>query len=252
VSCLSNLKQWGLAVQMYSADNNDTLPCDGMSGNNGAYPDGTVSTATGQPTGSPADPFAWFNLLPSYVGDRPLSYYAAQPGGNPLNKFPPFNWSAPPPYVGSGKLWECPSAKMDLATVTGGILQLGGANGFFSYDMNIDLKMNPAFPTGTVKMAYPNMPKITSFKRAAVTVFMFDCVFDPITEVVNGSPGFNSVNPANRQNSIASRHSKGGCLTFLDGHAAYFKTNYIQSGTSPGGKNEPLLPDVIWDAPYRQ
>ncbi len=97
------------------------------------------------------------------------------------------------------------------------------------------------------------MPKLTSFRNPSATVFMFDQVFDPATEIVNNAPGYDSVNPAARQNSFASRHSKGGVINFLDGHAAFFKTSYIQNNgvSSSGGEGEPLLPDVIWDAPYR-
>jgi prepilin-type processing-associated H-X9-DG protein len=80
---------------------------------------------------------------------------------------------------------------------------------------------------------------------------MYDCVFDPVTEVVNSQPTYNSVNPANRQNNFASRHNQGGNINFLDGHVAYFKTAYIQSNPSSGGTYEPLLGDVIWDMPYR-
>jgi prepilin-type processing-associated H-X9-DG protein len=95
------------------------------------------------------------------------------------------------------------------------------------------------------------MPKLTSIRKPAATVFMFDQVFNPTLEIVNGSPQFNSVNPADRQNSFASRHSKGGVINFLDGHASYYKTTYIQSNPSSKGEDEPLLPDVIWDVPYR-
>jgi prepilin-type processing-associated H-X9-DG protein len=80
---------------------------------------------------------------------------------------------------------------------------------------------------------------------------MFDQVFDPVTEVVNGSPQYNSVNPADRQNSFASRHNKGGIINFFDGHAVYFKTAYIQNNPTSAGEREPLLLDVIWDVPYR-
>jgi len=80
---------------------------------------------------------------------------------------------------------------------------------------------------------------------------MFDQVFDPATEIVNGAPQYDSVNPAARQRSFAARHANGGVINFLDGHAGYFKTAYIQGNPSQGGYNEPLLPDVIWDAPYR-
>ncbi|HLX68872.1 MAG TPA: DUF1559 domain-containing protein [Verrucomicrobiae bacterium] len=242
-NCISNLKQWGLAIQMYAGDNNDGLPRDGMSSTK-IYP------GSGN-DGTPTDPNAWFNLLPGYVNERPLSYYAGQPGGNPLNKFPPFNFTAPSPYAIASRIWACPSAEMTVATAQN-ILSGGGADGFFSYDMNIDLKMDPTIPAGTTVLKYPQMPKMSQIPHPPLTVFMFDCVFDPVTEVVNASPQFNSVNPANRQNSFASRHTKGGVINFLDGHSAYFKTAYIQSAKSTGGESEPLLPDVIWDPPYRQ
>ncbi len=166
---------------------------------------------------------------------------------------------------GLGPIWECPSANMSLATIANGGLapttqpkptgsaggssvSLPGAGGFFSYAMNIDLKRKS---DGTTSWAYPGMPKMTAFRQPTDTVFMFDCVFDPVTEVVNSSPQYNSVNPANRQNSFASRHTKGGMINFLDGHNSYFKTSYIQSNPSSGGEGEPTLGDVIWDAPYR-
>jgi len=153
---------------------------------------------------------------------------------------------------GLGRIWECPSASMSLSTVQS-ILQPNSApgyDGFFSYDMNIDLKRENN-GNYTTAMDYPQMPKMTTFMHPTATVFMFDCVFDPATEVVNGSPQYNSVNPANRQNSFAARHSQGGCINFFDGHVDYFKTAYIQSNPSSNGESEPLLPDVIWDPPYR-
>ena len=90
---------------------------------------------------------------------------------------------------------------------------------------------------------------MSALRQPTSTVFMFDFVFDPVSEVVNGSPRYNSVNPAGRQNSFASRHSQGGNINFLDGHVDYFLTTYIQSNPSSGGEGEPLLPDVIWDRP---
>src|ERR1035438_8312974 len=71
-ACLSNLKQWGLAIQMYSPDNNDGIPRDGY-GAQSAWFD--TATYNGQPTGTPADPNAWFNLLPQLLAERNLSDY---------------------------------------------------------------------------------------------------------------------------------------------------------------------------------
>jgi prepilin-type N-terminal cleavage/methylation domain-containing protein/prepilin-type processing-associated H-X9-DG protein len=240
-NCVSNLRQWGLAIQMYSPDNNDRIPRDGM-GQNGSYPGNVYN---GVQTGDPTDPNAWFNLLPQLVADHPLQYYYnSKPTGRGTVAVSAATYM---PFPGAqGPIWECPAASMTPATVAN-VLQLSGANGFFSYVMNIDLKRAA---DGTTALPYPAMPKITALKASA-TVFMYDCVFDPITEVVNGSPDWTSVNPANRQNSFASRHSKGGEVNFFDGHVAYFKTAYIQGNPSSGGESEPLLPDVIWDPPYR-
>jgi hypothetical protein len=138
---------------------------------------------------------------------------------------------------------------MTLNTVAN-VLAGNGMDGFFSFAMNIDLKrVNDG--TYTAAMSYPQMTKMTLLQKPTATVFMFDCVFDPVTEIVNGSPQYNSVNPANRQNSFASRHNQGGLINFFDGHASYFKLGYIQGNPSGAGEGEPLLPDVIWDPPYR-
>ncbi len=230
---LSNLRQWGLTIQIYSPDNNDRLPRDGMPVGSAEYPD------MGNTAGNPRDPGAWFNVLPPLFQEHPLSYYAALPG-YAYDKFPPFNGS---------KMWECPAASL---TVTEAKTQVAGAGagGFFSYGMNIDLKRKDD-GTYTAAMDYPQMPKMTTLRLPSATVFLYDEVFNPNTEVVNGSPQYNSVNPANRQNSFAGRHTRGGVINFFDGHAAYFKTAYIQGNPSSKGEKEPLLPDVIWDAPYR-
>ncbi len=246
-NCLSNLRQWGLAMQMYAGDNHDGIPRDGM-GQNGQYP-GNVWN--GIPTGTPNDPYAWFNLLTKYVAEQNLSVYYSQYTSARSTSASKAATYLPFPG-GKGRIWQCPSATMSLGTVagTGGGTPLAGkgADGFFSYDMNIDLKREA---DGVTAMPYPTMPKTTSFRKPSATVLMFDCVFNPVTEVVNGSPQYDSVNPANRQNSFASRHSNGGVINFFDGHAHFFKTTYIQSNPSSGGEGEPLLGDVIWDAPYR-
>ena len=79
IACLSNLRQWGIALNLYATANDDMTPRDGSS-NGGLYAvDGIPSDA---PAGTPQDPAAWFNNLPQLVGDHPLMYYAGLPGGN--------------------------------------------------------------------------------------------------------------------------------------------------------------------------
>src|SRR5262245_7998293 len=64
INCVSNLKQWGLAGQLYASDNNDAIPRDGMS-SSGTYPGSGTD-------GTPNDPNAWFNTYPQNVAERTL------------------------------------------------------------------------------------------------------------------------------------------------------------------------------------
>jgi len=257
-NCLSNLRQWGLSIQLYAPDFNDGIPRDGygseLSQGGPNWCDGSI--IDGQPAGTPQDPRAWFNLLPPLLSEKTLSYYyqSMSGGRGGVGAATQVTFYLPFPG-GKGPIWECPSATMSVNTIQNGLLQpadnspngLPGGAGFFSYAMNIDLKR----ATPSAYFPYPKMPKITSLAKPSSSVFMFDIVFDPLSEVVNSAPGYNSVNPAGRWRSYAARHAQGGLINFLDGHANYFKTSHIQDNASNGGNNEPLLPDVIWNAPYR-
>jgi len=257
INCVSNLRQWGLALQMYATDNSDAIPADGYS----AYDPNSRSSQAWcgpGPSGTPTDPLAWFNLLPPLLAEQTLAtYYNAMTGGPSRGTSAAKATQYMPFPGGKGRMWECPSASMSTATILNILkpsdsspIGIPGGTGFFSYAMNIDLERDG---DGTTPMPNQQMPKLSSLHNPTATVFMFDIVFDPATEIVNSHPEYNSVNPAGRQNSFASRHSKGGIINFTDGHANYFKTSYVQNNgvASSGGEGEPLLPDVIWDPPYR-
>ena len=238
-ACLSNLRQWGHAVLLYGGDFEDQMPRDGMNVG-GTY--GTAGTS-----GNPNDVAAWFNLLPGYVNERPLSNYWTSPGTTSYQTN-----RATLPFPGNqGKFWHCPAARMsdsDLAILNG-----GGRYGFFSYVMNIDLKRDSVPPNFTTAMPFPDMPRLGGLLKPSATVVFFDTVFSTTEEVVNASPQFNSVNPANRWRSFATRHNKsGGNIVFADGHAQFYKTFIITNGSAMSGTAiEKRNPEVIWNPAYR-
>jgi len=270
--CLSNLKQWGLAFQIYGGDNNSGIPCDGMSAQSGQYASGQGGSqycgAEAAPwDGTPQDPYAWFTTLPPNVAEQTLGTYVNSitgSGGRADSSASLVQKQMPFPG-GKGRIWECPSATMSASTIANGGLAipanspngLAGGAGFFSYDMNIDLKRttDSGDPNGSGTLPWPYMPKMTALRQPTSTVFMFDCVFDPVSEVVNGSPQYNSVDPANRYRSYASRHSGGGIINFVDGHAAYYKDSYVTNNASTTGSSgyteEPILTDIVWNPVYR-
>jgi prepilin-type N-terminal cleavage/methylation domain-containing protein len=255
VACASNLRQWGVALRMYVDDNNDGIPHDGM-------PMATAPAPFDHTSYSPGDSFqqnAWFNLLPEYVSEKPLYTYTT----NAIGIASAEQNSRIVPFPGEkGKIFECVGAQMVGAdfgildgTPPGPPTAPHGNDGFFSYAMNIDLKHNKPLYTGAASYPYPEMPKATKIKRPTDTVFMFDIVFSPTMESdVNGSPEYNSVQPAGRWRSFASRHNKGGNVVFIEGHVEYFKAAVIIAGGNPSSASTPLeytWSPVIWNPVYR-
>src|SRR6266436_2070478 len=57
INCVSNLKQWTFAANIYATDNSDGIPRDGM-GHNLLYPGDNWN---GEQSGDPTDLHAWFN-----------------------------------------------------------------------------------------------------------------------------------------------------------------------------------------------
>jgi prepilin-type N-terminal cleavage/methylation domain-containing protein/prepilin-type processing-associated H-X9-DG protein len=265
--CISNLRQWGLAEQMYVGDYKETLPADGM-GLDGDYDKGPGYNNGVGIEGGPDDPTAWFNLLPPYMATRNLASYC-DAHLNYATGLPdlttPQNYMPFPGRSGS-KIWSCPSCTMsdsDVAALAQEGSSPGGAWGFFAYSQPIDL--NKQIGTATtdsegLAYTYPGMPKIFNLPKPAASVLMFDQLFNPNTEPYVQNPTatpYDSENPANRFKEIASRHNKGAVLNFCDGHAQYYKdyyvTNYCDFDTSLEckGPGYPAVPDIIWDPAFR-
>jgi prepilin-type N-terminal cleavage/methylation domain-containing protein/prepilin-type processing-associated H-X9-DG protein len=230
--CLSNDRQWGLALHTSAADAEDTVPRDGTD-SNGQY---GVDTGNTTGPGSPRDSSAWFNVLPPLMGLPPFSYYYELPGP-PKTKLP---------YPGNGgpSLWHCPQAR---AASTDNFLK-GGSFGFFSYVMNLDLKLKSSIRNGVEGncQAHPHMPKLNSVPNPSSVVLMTEATFSPTLEAFVGDPDRNGIFPAARWQRFARRHGGRGTIVFLDGRSALLPWNYVYKGYT-ADREEKFNPDIIWN-----
>jgi prepilin-type N-terminal cleavage/methylation domain-containing protein/prepilin-type processing-associated H-X9-DG protein len=232
IYCISTLRQWGLALQIHASDNEDQIPRDGTD-EGGQYGVDTGST-TGP--GSPNDPAAWFNILPPLMGDRAFSNY-----WNGVTA----NYKKNLPFPGDkGKAWHCPTAR---ANANDNFMK-GGSFGFFSYCMNLDLKLRTSIDNGVQgnSFDYPSMPKLATLRPPSAIVLLVDATFSPTKENYTSGPDRNGIFPAARSDRFCIRHNdSGGSLVFVDGHAAIFKRSYITNGIA--SRKEKFNPDVIWN-----
>jgi len=121
ITCLNNLKQWGLATQMYAADHEDFLPPEGK-------PTPLESDL------SDADFRAWYVQLPQQIG---LPRYADMP------------WRTNPGIIPDASIWICPSnpRRCDASSKT---------NNLFHYCLNEYVDRSGSSDTPTRISSLPN------------------------------------------------------------------------------------------------
>lgn len=236
-NCLSNLRQWGLGLQISATDNVDVMPRDGTA-DNGQY---ASDTGAVNGPGSPNDDNAWFNVLPPVMGEKTLAQYFALPGAPRLKlPFP----------GGAGKIWHCPTAKATDTDVFGsGTSGQGGTFGFFSYVMNLDLKLKSTIDNGVVgnSHTYPSMPKLSTVRNVSSVVLLTEQAFSPTLETHNQSPARNGILPSHRWTAFPKRHNERGTIVFVDGHSAIFKWDYVFNKAAPTGRKEKFNGDIWWN-----
>ena len=248
MSSISNLKQWDLGGNLYATDGNDGMPRDGTD-SGGSYSTFTLNNGTSGAApypyqGSPVDIYAWFNLLPQLVADRPLSDYYALSG--------PYQQKYPGPNTtgNASKIWFCPSVQIAPNDSSGSGFMLLGKYGFFSYVMNLDLKLKTDIKNGVVgnSYSYPDMPKFSRLMHPSDQVFMFDATYSPTLEGPFPLPNNSGTFPAARWNYFPKHHNKGGIIGFCDGHAAYFKYDYVfNPNPTPDSREEKRNGDIFWN-----
>ena len=220
-ACLSNLRQWGLALDMYLDDNNQTFPDFSIANNTpgaraGYGQDNILWTDLAGFAAAGYGNTAWFNVLPPLVSQNALWQYAA----NPTN------------FVNGHTVFNCPDAHF-LPGEVDPMTRVA-----FSYGINFK-GTNGAVPAGSPF-------KATMVLHPSAFVFFSDVRANSGESPYYGSNPLNDLGAARGSlNHLSSRHSAGANLTFLDGHSAYFKYTYM--AYPKGAKiGDPGDPDINW------
>jgi prepilin-type N-terminal cleavage/methylation domain-containing protein/prepilin-type processing-associated H-X9-DG protein len=246
---LSNLKQWGLADNMYVGDNNETFPRPRYQNDPNINPSDQdnpiwIDIAAYHYNTTPVTgDDVWFNALPSYVASKPLYEWALGSNKSVFNT--------------AKSIFTCPTAiaqGIDPADMspTHGFME-SGQRPLFGYGMNSKVVANENLN------AFVPLAKITMVVHPSALVLFSDVrnrsAETPYNAVAaNQYPSGNSVDLATPQcytTRFSSRHNQGANITFSDGHAAYFKYNYVVSdgikNPGIGAGYDPGNPDINWD-----
>jgi len=209
ITCLNNMKQWGLAFRMYTDDNNDYV-CE----------EGNV----GMPVVDPINIDAWYNSVAPYIGSSTLSnLYRA----NPPN----------PPLPSSKTIFSCPSAPDPSKAANAYRNPPHFSRALFMYGENGRLCINKGGPTRVV----PNT-KLINVKKPSDTVFIAEV--DP-----NSPNNSNVSQSNVTGQYAVGRHDQRGNFSFCDGSARGIRTNdFVRTSAESNNASEEWKTDrkVYW------
>jgi prepilin-type processing-associated H-X9-DG protein len=174
--------------------------------------------------------------LPPYVASKPLSFYAIQPGDASGNKPAIDNFNQ------ANTIFRCPSAVIDPLLLPPNAPKYGRI--LFKYGMNSQglTGLNVSGNVYNVK---------TTWITTSPSKFV---MFDEGRTMVNETPFYGNAQkqsdickPQVYTTALTGRHGSGSSLTFADGHAQWFKYDYMcinvgQKAADPG------RPDISWTA----
>ena len=198
IKCLSNMRQWGLAFQMYANDNNNNVPDEGNV-NAGINDKGSTS-----PTAPSTDNYddAWYNLVASTIGQKPL-----------VQLYGAFNNQPNPPLPGSATIFSCPGCPEPNSTYAN---PPNVQRAFFMYGENARLCVNYS---SRIEHGYPQT-KLSNIIKPTDTIFLAEV--DP-NSALNTSPAQSNVTG---YYSIARHsHNKLGNFSMTDGSGRSARTN---------------------------
>jgi len=214
VQCQSNLKQWNLAFMMYVSDT-DLIPREGYRN------DGRVRADNWANVRDPASNDVWYNALPHYFDERPAKAYFSSLSGDR-------------PKFYQVRIFHCPSARFPAGVGTYG-------EPFFSLAMNSKLIQPPVSPSASIPFSSIQLPSQTPLFLDA-RVSPGEAKVDPLQW------DFELGQPSIFASRFASRHGRGGNLTFADGHVALRLGQTVVERNNERTRGFAIFPegDIIW------
>jgi prepilin-type N-terminal cleavage/methylation domain-containing protein/prepilin-type processing-associated H-X9-DG protein len=207
-ACISNFKQWGLALTMYLQDNEEALPRE-------SFGSGTVLNNWAQ-VKDPNNYDIWYNALPPQVDLPRAADYFARRGD----------------FYEKNSLFHCPSARFPKGIAAG-----SGNYPLFSMSMNSKLIEAPA-----VTMT------VTAVARPSQTVMFLENLLAGEPPVDPTQAATELGQPSSYASRFVARHEGRGNLVFLDGHVETLRGNEVVETTSGPNRGKAILPQtkIIW------
>lgn len=278
VVCQSNLRQWGMGIQMYVDQSHGELPQKGPDGSPGAPnfigPSGGVLGYN--------DESLWFNAIPPLVNGK--GYYQMLLAGGDLPR-------ADMKSIFICPLQQPPGSNSNQDAIVGDYFLLNGSDSTGTYKNSTGMANQSQFPwagtyvfnsklTSTTAKPTDELPhfKMSAIKYGSETVLMVEKLTtageyldEEVQSYLNGTSGrtYNHtaspyISKTGYMNNIAqakadwtrftTRHRHGGNLLFADGHVAWFDWLEVQFPNSSmangfnnsSDANQPGF--IIWSA----
>ena len=188
MTCMNNLKQWGLAAYLYAHDSEDELPRE-------AAVDGINSWET---TAASTNRDVWYNALAETAGVATMAHYAQTP-------------SSQQDFYSAGRIFHCPRARFSAVAAT-----------YPNFSLAINSKLMRDFEDRSESSPFPPSSnplgcKLGEIKQPERTALFLD----------NGIPGeerlcdFQSAyagEPKACASEFSGRHGRAGNILFVAGH----------------------------------
>jgi prepilin-type processing-associated H-X9-DG protein len=239
--CLSNTRQWGIALGCYLIDSRNRLPQEGEINIVHDLPPNTPGAIAGTGWGN-LYPCAWYNVLPPLTNAAPYrDIYDGTTRHSPNDSLNPITGTR---YTNSD-IWFCPERLRAYPK--------NSASGKNSFHYAVNDVLNGSGATNpTAISAYPpdtdyelnrsgRWLRVESFSQPDRTVYLAECDFE-----------YNIVRPAtNSHVPCVARTRHGGCsnLLFLDAHAESLPAAALPDPKDCGIHQAPWRtenPTIIW------